>query len=82
MKPLPPTYQVDGDALREARMRKGLLPKEVAEASGLSRSYIQRLETGSASGRMRPGNYVALRTAVTATDDELLTPTEDPPEER
>lgn len=82
MEPPPPTYQVIGAALRKARMRQGLLPKDVAAAAGLSRSYIQRLETGSASGRMRPGNYAALRTAVTATDDELLTPTEDPPQER
>jgi transcriptional regulator with XRE-family HTH domain len=63
-------------------MRQGLLPKDVAEASGLSRSYIQRLETGKASGRMRPGTYAALRTAVRATDSELLAPHEDKPEER
>jgi transcriptional regulator with XRE-family HTH domain len=60
-------------------MRQGLLPREVAEASGLSRSYIQRLETGKASGHMRPGNYIALRKAVNANETELLlAPTEDP----
>jgi transcriptional regulator with XRE-family HTH domain len=63
-------------------MRQGLLPREVAQAAGLSRSYIQRLETGKATGRMRPGNYTALRTAVNANETELLAPTEDPFEER
>jgi len=82
MEPPQATYQVDGAALRRTRMRQGLLPKDVAEASGLSRSYIQRLETGKASGRMRPGTYAALRTAVRATDSELLAPHEDKPEER
>lgn len=82
MEPPEPTYQVDGTALRRTRMRQGLLPREVAEASGLSRSYIQRLETGKASGRMRPGNYAALRKAVHATDDELLAPDEVNPEKR
>lgn len=82
MEPPHPTFQVDGGALRRTRMRQGLLPREVAEASGLSRSYIQRLETGKASGRMRPGNYAALRKAVQATDDELLVPDEATPEKR
>lgn len=63
-------------------MRQGLLPREVAEASGLSRSYIQRLETGQASGRMRPGNYTALRTALNATDKDLLAPEEATQEKR
>jgi transcriptional regulator with XRE-family HTH domain len=72
MEPPLPTFQVNGAALRRTRMRQGLLPKDVAEASGLSRSYIQRLETGKASGRMRPGNYAALRKAVHANETELL----------
>lgn len=63
-------------------MRQGLLPWEVAEAAGLSRSYIQRLETGKASGRMRPGNYAALRKALQATDEDLLADSEAIPEKR
>ena len=82
MEPPQPTFQVSGAALRRTRMRQGLLPREVADATGLSRSYIQRLETGKASGRMRPGNYAALRKALQATDEDLLADSEAIPEKR
>lgn len=58
-------------------MRQGLGTEQVAEAAGITRSYLSRLETGKASGRMRPGTYAALRTALHATDDDLLAPTEE-----
>ncbi|MFT2014650.1 helix-turn-helix domain-containing protein [Streptomyces sp. 796.1] len=79
MAPLPATFEVNGTALRSTRMRQGLGMRATAEAAGISRSYLQRLETGSRT-RMSPGPYVALRTALNATDDELLTKGE--PEER
>lgn len=55
-------------------MRQGLAMQQVAGAAGITRSYLSRLETGKASGRMRPGTYAALRKVLKATDDELLTP--------
>lgn len=58
-------------------MRQGLLPWQVAQRAGISRSYIQRLETGVRT-RMRPGTYARLRAALHATDEELLAPLEDP----
>lgn len=80
----PATYQVSGAALRKTRMRLGLLPRQVAEAAGLSRSYIQRLEDGTASGHMRPPSYAALRTAlgIAPDDDQLLASPEEPEQER
>ncbi|MGY0062751.1 helix-turn-helix domain-containing protein [Streptomyces sp. LZ34] len=64
-------------------MRQGLLPRQVAAASGLSRSYIQRLETGART-RMSPTTYAALRTALglDPEDEQLLAPSEEPTEER
>lgn len=67
----PATYQVNGAELRRTRMRLGLGIREVAEAAGIGRSYLQRLETGSRQ-RMRPGSYAALRTALDVRDDRLL----------
>jgi transcriptional regulator with XRE-family HTH domain len=63
-------------------MRQGLGMEEAANAAGITRSYLSRLETGTASGRMRPDTYVALRTALRATDNDLLQPPEAPPETR
>ncbi|MFE4857281.1 helix-turn-helix domain-containing protein [Streptomyces sp. NPDC056670] len=81
MEPPPATFQVNGAALREDRMRQGLGIKETAEAAGISRSYLQRLET-SARQRMRPALYVRLRTALNSTDERLLAPSEKPHETR
>jgi transcriptional regulator with XRE-family HTH domain len=64
-------------------MRQGLEMAKVADAAGITRSYLSRLETGKATGRVRPGTYAALRKAVNADETELLlTPTEDPSQER
>lgn len=67
----PATYQVNGAELRRTRMRQGLGIQETAEAAGIDRSYLQRLETG-VRHRMRPGTYAALRTALNVNDDRLL----------
>ncbi|MFF2383664.1 helix-turn-helix domain-containing protein [Streptomyces sp. NPDC058108] len=77
----PATYQVYGPSLRQERMRQGLSIKEVAAAAHISRSYLQRLETGTRE-RMGAPSYIRLRTALKSTDRTLLAPPEDPPETR
>lgn len=73
MEAPPPTFSVNGSALRAERMRQGLGIKETAQAAGISRSYLQRLETGTRE-RMRPDTYARLRTFLNSTDDRLLAP--------
>ncbi|MEU4736580.1 MULTISPECIES: helix-turn-helix domain-containing protein [Streptomyces] len=70
----PPTFEVDGDAIREERMRAGLEISEVAKRAHISRRYLSHLENGTRN-RMRPSRYVALRTALNVNDDRLLAPT-------
>lgn len=67
----PATFQVHGPALRKERMDQGLELGSVAEAAGITASYLSRLETG-ARNRMRPATYTALRTALSVTDQRLL----------
>ncbi|MFE9736195.1 helix-turn-helix domain-containing protein [Streptomyces sp. NPDC005863] len=73
----PATYQVHGPSLRRHRMGQGRSVQAVAEAAGISRSYLQRLETGTREC-MGPERYIRLRTVLNATDDQILAPTEDP----
>jgi len=75
------TYQVHGPSLRKERMDRGLSVREAADAAGISRSYLQRLETGTRE-RMGPPRYIRLRTVLKSTDKQLLAPPEEPPEER
>lgn len=82
----PPTFEVDGDAIREERMQAGLTRRELARQVGISRRYICHLENGTRD-RMSPPRYVALRRALNTTDDRLRRtpprPTEaDPPERK
>ncbi|MEV7466217.1 helix-turn-helix transcriptional regulator [Streptomyces kronopolitis] len=72
----PATYQVNGAAIRATRKRRGLGIRETAEAAGISRSYLQRLETGIRE-QMRPPTFAALRTALHADHHELLVPHEE-----
>lgn len=81
MERTPATFQVSGAALRATRMRQGLGMQETADAAGISRSYLVRLETGTRE-RMRLPRYIALRTALNSTDNDLLAPREDSPEKR
>lgn len=70
-----PTFEVDGDAIREARMQAGMTRKELAQAVGISRRYICHLENGTRR-HMTPAPYIALRAALNATDELLRrTPT-------
>ncbi|GFE20150.1 hypothetical protein Sliba_06030 [Streptomyces nigrescens] len=72
----PATYQVNGAAIRATRKRQGLGIRETAEAAGISRSYLQRLETGTRE-QMRPPTYAALRRTLHAQEEELLVPHEE-----
>jgi transcriptional regulator with XRE-family HTH domain len=75
MKALPPTYEVDGSAIRELRKSRGIRIADLARTAGISRSYLTRLEIG-VRRQMRPPTYVALRTAlgVPHEDTQLLAP--------
>lgn len=77
----PATYQVHGPSLRKQRKSLGLTVQEAAEKAGISRSYLQRLETGVRT-RMGPPRYIRLRIALNATDDQLSPPPEELQEER
>ncbi|WP_309049024.1 helix-turn-helix transcriptional regulator [Streptomyces sp.] len=77
----PATYQVHGPSLRRRRMSQGHSVQAVADAAGISRSYLQRLETGTREC-MGPERYIRLRTALNATDDQILARTVGDPEER
>lgn len=79
----PKTFEVDGDAIREERMQAGITQTELARRTGITPRYVSHLENGTRC-RMTPEPYIALRTALNATDERLRrTPprhTEDPPE--
>lgn len=77
----PATYLVHGPSLRKQRMSQGLSVQRAAARAGISRSYLQRLETGTRE-RMGPTRYIQLRTALKATDEQLLAPPGEPPEGR
>jgi len=77
----PLTYEVDGEAIREERKQAGLSRGELADLVGVTGRYICHLENGTRR-RMRRPPYIALRTALKATDERLRRtprPTEDPP---
>ena len=75
----PTTFEVDGAAICSKRMHAGIEVQQLAEQVGCTASYLRKLERGTRS-RMSPSKYVRLRTALKATDDDLLAPTEDLPE--
>lgn len=79
----PPTYEVDGTAIRGEREQAGLSRNELADLVGVTPRYIAHLENGTRRQMRRPP-YFALRAALNATDQRLLRtssrPTEDPPE--
>ncbi|MFF9129161.1 helix-turn-helix domain-containing protein [Streptomyces sp. NPDC014806] len=78
----PPTFEVDGDAIREERMQAGLSRSELADRAGISHRYVAHLENGTRK-HMGPRRYLRLRDALNVTDARLRLaprPTEDPPE--
>lgn len=77
----PPTFQVNGAAIRSIRMDAGIDISQLAAEIGITASYLSRIEVGTASGRMKPRTYIRLRTALNATDKQLLiAPGETPPQ--
>lgn len=84
MEKPPPTYQVNGAEIRKARMQAGLETGEVAQKAGISRPYLNHLETGYRT-RMSPSRYARLRKSlgIAENDDRLLQqpPTGNPKEE-
>ena len=75
------TYLVDGTAICTKRMNAGMEVQQLAEAAGITASYLRKIERGDRT-RMRPGAYQALRAALNATKDELLAPHRDTPERK
>lgn len=73
-----PTFEVDGAAIRKIRMSRGLPIADVARRTGISRSYLTRLEIG-VRRHMRPHTYAALRSALELPPDntQLLADSED-----
>jgi transcriptional regulator with XRE-family HTH domain len=59
-------------------MQAGLGVQQLAEAVGITDSYLRKLERGDRK-HLSPSYYVRLRAALKATDEELLAPTEDNP---
>jgi transcriptional regulator with XRE-family HTH domain len=81
MAQTPTTFEVDGTAICTKRMQAGMEVQQLAEAAGITASYLRKLERGDRT-RMRPGNYQALRAALDANETELLAPHPDPPERK
>ncbi|MFE2073658.1 helix-turn-helix transcriptional regulator [Streptomyces misionensis] len=77
----PTTYEVNGNAIREERMQAGMSRSELADAAGISHRYVCHLENGTRR-HMSPKPYIALRTALKATDARLRPAPPDPPHER
>ncbi|MFE0800137.1 helix-turn-helix domain-containing protein [Streptomyces sp. NPDC058812] len=81
----PPTFEVNGDAIREERMQAGLTQTELARQAGISPRYVSHLENGTRR-HMGPKAYRRLRDALQAPDSRIRhtppRPTEDPPHER
>lgn len=75
------TYEVNGAAIRKARMSHGIQMQDLANSAGFTRSYLVRLETGSRR-HMRPPTYQALRGALgIAPDDDQLLASSEPTEQ-
>jgi transcriptional regulator with XRE-family HTH domain len=61
-----------GDKVRELRVKKGLSQEQLAELSGLHRTYISSLELGKRNVSLI--NIFALAKALGVTPDKLLKP--------
>lgn len=67
----PTTYEVNGFALREVRMRSGIEVQELADLVGVKRPYIAKIELGH-SQRVSPKVFNALLAALTIKDRRAL----------
>lgn len=61
-----------GEKVREQRIKRGLSQEELAELSGLHRTYISSLELGKRNVSLI--NIYALAKALDVTPDKLLKP--------
>jgi transcriptional regulator with XRE-family HTH domain len=73
------TFEVNGQAIWAARMQAGTEVKALAAAAGISDSYLRKLERGIRK-HMKPGPYLRLRTALNASEQQLLAPNGEPDE--
>jgi len=72
------TFEVNGQVIWAKRMKAGLSVGELAAQTGISDSYVRKLERGLRK-HMGPGPYLRMRTVLRANATELLLdPTEDP----
>lgn len=69
--PTTTTYEVNGFALREIRMRSGLAVAELAAQAGVQRPYIAKIELGH-STRVSPKVFNALLAVLTIGDRRAL----------
>lgn len=67
----PTTVAINGYALRELRIRSGLGVADLAEAVGVKRPYIAKIELGH-SRRVSPKVYKAITEALTLQDRRVL----------
>ncbi|NUP46153.1 MAG: helix-turn-helix transcriptional regulator [Catenulispora sp.] len=68
------TIEVDGQAIWAARMQAGIEVKALADAAGVSYSYVRKLERGIRR-RMSHETYQRLRAALQADPKQLLAQT-------
>jgi len=61
-----------GDRVRELRIKKGLSQEQLAELSGLHRTYISSVELGKRNVSLI--NIFALAKALGVTPDKLIKP--------
>lgn len=76
MHQAPTAFEVKGAAICTKRMQKGMSVGQLAHLVGCTANYLRKLERGTRR-RMGPEFYVCLRTALDATDAELLELVED-----
>lgn len=69
--PQPNTLAVNGDAIRKARLLKGLSQTELASAIGISRPYLSHIETGSRT-RVSGPVFGRIRDVLEAPDKHIL----------
>ena len=66
------TLKKFGERVRELRIKKGISQEELAELSGLHRTYISSVELGKRNVSII--NIYALAKALGTTPDKLLKP--------
>lgn len=71
MSSTPTTFEVNGYAIRELRMRSGLGVAELAAQIGVQRPYVAKIELGH-SRRVSPKVFNSLLAALTIQDRRAL----------